>query len=332
MNRQVSLAQVTSKGFLRISGNTTLRGIVLVLKRSDRPLQLYRPQTLKLKRPSPEGNYDRMAIIGQWNCKDCFVVISQSAQKSANLFSDRYLTVGSIVDVVEPLYTNTCLGNDMHNPIVETHHPLTVVNNLNDNDFPPIPISTSPTTPAMFHYTLTNRPLTFLHSIVVAPTCSGTLCDRRSTKNESVCACIQKSSVSSWTLSTRIISRDVDDEDDDPLSGDMTQSHHVASFFCTNDVLRLPSSSVDVSELREAIDRVSQHVNANGGWRVSGFVKSSVSDESITQEVQRIRVCRLISAVQVPDNMKYGIGEAEQPRGGPPPLQHANPNVLNVQH
>ena len=133
-----------------------------------------------------------MAIIGLWNSKDSFVVLSQLAQKSAKLFSDRYLTVGSIVDVVKPLYTNTFLGKDIHNPIVETHHPLTNFKNLNDNDFLPIPISTSPTTPAMFHYSLTNRPLTFLRSIVVVPTFSGTLCDRRSTKSESVCARIQK--------------------------------------------------------------------------------------------------------------------------------------------
>ena len=51
MNRQVSVAQVTSKGFLRISGNTTLRGIVLVLKRSDRPLPVsYTHLTLPTKR------------------------------------------------------------------------------------------------------------------------------------------------------------------------------------------------------------------------------------------------------------------------------------------
>ena len=146
MNRQVSVAEVTSKNFLRNSQNTVLRGVVLVLKRSDRPLQLYRPQNTKLKRPSPEGTYDRMAIIGQWNTKDCFVIISQSAQMSARLFTDRHLTVGSVVQVSEPVYTNTCLGNDLNNPIFETQRPLHVIVNVEEADFPAITIITLPQT------------------------------------------------------------------------------------------------------------------------------------------------------------------------------------------
>ena len=67
INHRVSLAQATSKGLLGISGNTTMRGSLFVLKRNDRPLQLYRPQTLKLRKPSPEGKEDPMAKIGQWN-------------------------------------------------------------------------------------------------------------------------------------------------------------------------------------------------------------------------------------------------------------------------
>ena len=149
MNRQVTVAEVTGEGFLRNSQNTVLKGIVLVLKKSDRPLQLFRPQTTKLKRPLPEGTYDRMVIIGQWNSKDCFVVISASAQKSAKLFSDRHLTVGSVVEVTEPIYSNTCLGNDRNNPIIESHQAIVVINNVTNKDFPPIPIISLPSTPAI---------------------------------------------------------------------------------------------------------------------------------------------------------------------------------------
>ena len=327
MNRQVTVAEVTGEGFLRNSQNTVIRGLVLVLKKSDWPLQLFRPQATKLKRPLPEGTYDRMAIIGQWNSKDCFVVISASAQKSAKLFSDRHLTVGSVVEVTEPIYSNTCLGNDRNNPIIETHQAIVVINTVTNEDFPPIPITSLPSTPAMFHYTLNSRNLLFLHGNIISPTCSGTMCDRRILRSETVCACLQKNSVSSWTVAARIISRDVEEEADDPLSGDMTQSHQLASFFCSNDVLRLPASSVELNLLRESMTRVTAYVNDNGGWRISGYSKSSVSDESITQAVHHVRICRLMPASVIPNNLKYTIGYARQPPNRPPPLQHANPNV-----
>ena len=138
MERQVTVAEVQSKNFLRHSQNTVVRGVILVLKRSERPLQIFRPQNSKLKRPSPEGVYDRMAIIVQWNSKDCFAVIAESAQKSAILFGDRHLTVGSVVHVREPVYSNTCLGNDLNNPIFETQRQI-VVQNRDANNFPDNP-------------------------------------------------------------------------------------------------------------------------------------------------------------------------------------------------
>ena len=153
------------------------------------------------------------------------------------------------------------------------------------------------------------------------------MCDRRILRSETVCACLQKNSVSSWTVAARIISRDVEEEADDLLSGDMTQSHQLASFFCSNDVLRLPASSVELNLLRESMTRVTAYVNDNGGWRISGYSKSSVSDESITQAVHHVRICRLMPASVIPNNLKYTIGNARQPPNRPPPLQHANPNV-----
>ena len=67
------------------------------------------------------------------------------------LFSDRRLTVGSVVEVTEPIYSNTCLGNDRNNPIIESHQAIVVINNVTNEDFPPIPIISLPSTPAMFH-------------------------------------------------------------------------------------------------------------------------------------------------------------------------------------
>ena len=80
--------------------------------------------------------------------------------------------------------------------------------------------------------------------------------------------------------------------------------------------------------LREAITRVSSHVN-NGGWRVVGYYKSSASDEMVTQEVHHVRICCLLPAVVIPDNLKYQIVQAEQRQGEPPRLVHGNTNVIN---
>ena len=329
MERQVTVAQVTSKNFLRNSQDTVIRGIVLVLKRSDRPLQMFRPQNSKLKRPSPEGAYDRLAIIGQWNSKDCFAVIASSAQKSSKLFGDRRLTVGSIVEVKEPVYNNTCLGNDSNNPIFDTQRQIVVLNIPLDNLFPPVPVVLQPQTTAMFHYTLPARGLLFLHANVISPTCAGYLCDRRVSKNDSLCACLQKSSLSSWSVSARIITAGVDEEDEDILSGDITQSHQMSLLFCTDDVLRLPASSIDIDVLRDVIVNVSDYVNGNGGWTVCGYYKSSASEEMITQEVHRIRICRIIPSAEIPVYLKYNIGEADDVENDPPHLVHGNPNVIN---
>ena len=331
MERQVTVAQVTSKNFLRHSQNSVLRGIVLVLKRSDRPLQMFRPQNSKLKRASPEGAYDRMAIIGQWNSKDCFAIIASSAQKSSKLFGDRRLTVGSLVEVKEPVYNNTCLGNDLNNPIFDTQRQIVVLNIPLDNLFPPVPVVLQPQTTAMFHYTLPTRRLLFLHANIISPTCAGYLCDRRVLKNDSLCACLQKSSLSSWTVSARIITADIDEEDEDILSGDITQSHQMSLLFCSDDVLRLPASSIDIDVLRDVMENISQHVNDNGGWIVSGYYKSSASEEMITQEVHRIRICRIVPSAEIPGNLKYNIGEADDAEDAPPRLVHANPNVINDQ-
>ena len=65
MTTRVNTAQITAPNFLRNSENTYIRGVVLVFKKIDRPLQLFRPQAVKAKRMSPDTNYDRLIIIGE---------------------------------------------------------------------------------------------------------------------------------------------------------------------------------------------------------------------------------------------------------------------------
>ena len=67
MSTQVITSQVTAPNFLRRSENTFVRGIVLVIKKYDKPLQLFRPQNIKNKRGALDTSYDRLVILGEIN-------------------------------------------------------------------------------------------------------------------------------------------------------------------------------------------------------------------------------------------------------------------------
>ena len=326
MTTRVNTAQITAPNFLRNSENTYIRGVVLVLKKFDRPLQLFRPQAVKAKRLTPDTNYDRLIIIGEIETRECFAIIADSAQKSSLLFADRKLTIGAIVDVKEAIFSNSCLGNDRTNLIFNVSLPLEVV--TDDLPMEPVPIDLNPSTGAMFHFCLPHRPLSFLHAIPVFPTCSGFLCDRGNRKNESICACLQKSTLSAWVMSARVISQDILNEDDDPLTGDILQNWSLTKLFCEEAIIRSAYTSIDRGLLREAVMRVANHVNNNGGWRVSGFYKTALTEENIAQNVQRVRICRITPATEIPVNLKYNvIPWTGDDTNQPPRLFHANASL-----
>ena len=326
MTTQVNTPQVKAPIFLRRSENTFVRGIVLVTKKYDKPLQLFRPLNIKNKRGALDTTYDRLVILGEIISKECFTVIAESAQKIPFLFGDTLLTVASIVDVKEPVFSNFCLGNDRSNPILHVFLPLEVV--INDIPLLPIPIDLHPSTTAMFHFCLPNRPLTFLQASAVATTCSGFMCDRGEKRIDTVCPCIQKSPVSAWVMCARIVSRDIENEDEDPLTGEKMQSVNLTKIFCSEAIFRTSYASIDSQQLRNAVNQVSQFVNENGGWQVYGFYKSGSTIENLAQNVQRVRICKLTPAVEMPFNLKYNIAQCNANIGNEPPaLQHANANI-----
>ena len=317
---RVNTAEVTAPNFLRRSENTFVRGVVLVVKKFDKPLQLFRPQNTKLKRGPLDTNYDRLIIVGEINRKECFAIIAESAQKSSHLFGDRMLTIGAVVDVREPIFSGQCLGNDRSNPILQVSLPVQVAQD--EVTLQPIPIDTHPSSTAMFDFCLPNRSLMFLQAMAVAPTCSGFLCDRKMKKSGSNCACLQKSAVSAWVLSARIVSRDLNNEDEDPLSGEPVQSLAVTKLFCHEAIIRSPHVSIDRERLRCAVRNVNNHVNGNGGWQVSGFYKSGSTEENVAQYVQHVRSCRVKPAVEILNDLKYNVVPCNDNNNGnaPPPF------------
>ena len=179
----------------------------------------------------------------------------------------------------------------MHNAIMETHHLPTAVQNLTENDFLislpyPIPRRQQLQQCSIIQWQISQWHFSFQlwwHQLVRKH--FATEVDEQRKR-----MCLHPKNVlfrrgpCRHELSHKMLMM----KTTPPRSGDMPKNHHVASFFCTNDVLRLPPSAVDIGELREPTDRISQHVNKNGGWWISGSLESSVNDESITQEVQRV--------------------------------------------
>lgn len=54
----------------------------------------------------------------------CCVIICKYARESHKLFQDYTLALGSMVDILEPQFLKTSLGQDENNPIITTTKPL----------------------------------------------------------------------------------------------------------------------------------------------------------------------------------------------------------------
>ena len=306
MEQKVFLRDVMQPSFIRQSENTYLSGMVLIIKKYDRPLQIFRPPNQKGKRSAPDSSYDRMVVIGENGGKDCFVLVSENAQWSSKMLRDETLTIGSYVRVMEPAFSGSCLGNDRSNPIITTVKPIQVF----EDDFvnrDNLAIVSNPDSTAIIHFSLDKRPLCFIQAQTFFPTCTGILCDRRQIKSATACACVQKSPIAGWTIQARVLSESEDTDEDDPLSGGFVQSHALANHFCSRGILRLPVSSINETLLRQAVKRVEKHVNDAGGWFVSGYYKCGLSDESIAQTVQQVRVCRISPCTKIPRSLLYDI-------------------------
>ena len=311
---KVSITDVLQHNFILRSEDTYIFGVVLVIKKCDRPLKLFKSGVNRFKPPVNENMYDRMIIVGEENNRTCFVIIAESASQSGTILRNEHVSVGSYVAVVEPIYSEHCLGNDQSNPLITTTKSLipfpAVENRLLSLE---ILINTSGT--AMLHFALREIQLRFIQAQFVSPTCSGFLCDRRAVKTVTTCACIQKSSIAGWTVQARIVN-----EDNDLFGGVFFQSFALSKHFCTPAILRQPVSSLSEALLRQAVGRVTTHVNNANGWHIEGFTKSGVSDENIAQAVQQVRICRIVPSCVIPDDLKYDVKPYIQNECRPPPL------------
>ena len=317
---RVSVSDVLQPNFLLQSEDTYLAGVVLVVKKCDRPLKVFKAAVNKYKPQLNETAYDRMVILGELNSPTCFVIISDSSSMSGVLFRNETVTVGSYVAAVEPIYTETCLGNDQANPIITTTKSLVALPNPVNRVV--LEIQMNPLGTAMIHFALQNLEMQYIQAQFVAPTCSGTLCDRRVTKLSAQCGCIQKSPIAGWTIKIRVLAAD-----NDLFGGVFFQSFNFAKNFCTTSLLRQPVTSLNERNLRQAVNRVQTFVNNAGGWHVEGFVKSGLSDENITQAVQQVRICRIVSSCVIPEDIKYDVRPYAQHVNVPPPLhQHGEDN------
>ena len=304
---EVTLEQVLQPNFVRISEDTFILGTILSIKKYDqKPLTLYRTNPLsKFRKNMNDTTYDRMIILGAQNSKNCFVLILESSSMSAKILNVVGLRLGSIVEVQEPIYSNTCLGNDRNNPILTTTKELQPHSVLPNNEHG-IPIISNPNSTAIFHFRLRHEKVIFVQTQIISPTCSGILCDRRQAKVDGVCACVQKSPISAWTIQSKLIAENEANESlNQLLDGSTIQSQRLAEFFVSKGTLRLAATSINERRLRACVKTIQAYVNENNGWTLSGYHKSGVSDENIAQNVANIRICSLVPSVDIPESMKY---------------------------
>ena len=317
---RVTITDVLQPDFLLRSEDTYLAGVVLVVKKCDRPLKVFKAAVNKYKPQLNETAYDRMVILGEMNSRTCFVIISDSSSLSGVLLRHENVTLGSYVAVVEPIFTENCLGNDQANPIIATTKSFVPFPNAFNLEL--LEIEMNPLGTAIIHFALQNLEMQYVQAQFVTPTCSGVLCDRRVTKVASQCGCIQKSPVAGWTIKVRVLAAD-----NDLFGGVFFQSFNLAKVFCTTALLRQPVTSLNERNLRQAVNRIQTFVNNAGGWHVEGFVKSGLSDENITQSVQQVRICRVVPSCVVPEDIKYDVRPFVQHENAPPPLrQHGDDN------
>ena len=142
-------------------------------------------------------------------------------------------------------------------------------------------------------------------------------CDRRIFESTN-CACIQKNALSSWAISSRIFSTNVENIED-PLSGEVLQSLQLNKIFCSAGTLALPSTDINLQRLKECVRNITQYVNDNGGWLMTGYFKSGLSDENISQTISRVQICRIRIAIVISEDRKYEVGQNNQ-NDNPPPL------------
>ena len=319
--REVNVTDFIHSNFLRESEDTYVSGIILTAKRHDRPLQTFRPNVGRVKKTSMDSSYDRLVIIGELQSAACFAVITTTAQESSSIFRHPLLSVGALVHVHEPIFSGLCLGNDRSNPIFEVRRPLELAAH-NGMNLRPSPIVINPLTTALTKFQLNNTQLSFIQTNIASPTCSGVFCDRRIVKSSN-CACIQKSAVSAWAISCRIFSTAIDNVEEDPLSGEVLQSLQLNKIFCSTGTLALPATDIVVHRLRQCVRNIQQYVNDNGGWLVTGYYKSGLSEENIAQTISRVQICRIRATVMVPDDRKYDVGQNNHDDNPPPPLRPA---------
>ena len=140
---------------------TYVRGIVLVIKKYDKPSQLFTDRirscserkTLKTK----EVASTQSTTGWSWEARSIAKNVSlwnPNLLRNHFLFGDKLLTIRSIVDIREPIFANSSLGKTRSSPIFNVLLPLQVVNDIGSL---PIPIDLHLSTTALFRFCLPNR-------------------------------------------------------------------------------------------------------------------------------------------------------------------------------
>ena len=253
--------------------------------------------------------YARIFLFGCLGTDDCFVILSKSARKSRFLlesFTDKELSVGETVMLLEPTFTGQGLGKDESLPILD------VKKKLEPFSFRTIPTVKYqiPEEPGTRYFLLQGMHVEITTPIMQRSSCGGYLCDRQPLKtNEKACCCLFNAVQTSLVLEVSVSV--LETSGSTVMSMESFRSWVLTKLFIRG--LNLASKMEDFHDqnevrMRNVIHAIVHYVNNHGGWDVYGWMRrgsqvdagekgSKICGEEITAENVSPHIIRLMPSI-----------------------------------
>lgn len=221
-----------------------------------------------------DTSYDRIFLFGCLGTDECFVILSKSARKSRFLleaFTDKGLSVGQTVFLLEPTFASKGLGTNNALPILDVNK------RLEPFSFRHIPTVSYqiPAEPGTRYFLLQGVRINIMTPVMQRANCGGYLCDRQILQtNEKSCCCLFNSVQTSLVLQVSVTV--TEQNGSDIMYVETFRSWILTKLFISG--LNLASKLEDFQNqnemvMRSAIHKIVNHINTNGGWYVFGWMR-----------------------------------------------------------
>ena len=99
-----------------------------------------------------------------------------------------------------------------------------------------------------------------------------------------------------------------DVEETHPLHfGESIQSFQLSKIFITTPTYLSLATSIEPTELRAAVRRIQDYVNANGGFSVSGWYKCGTNQENVVNRISEFHFVSIKPMCNMPQKLKLSL-------------------------